>query len=161
MDLAPEFNTGKLFDIPTGKFCGDEILNGGAVLPSQFSTGYPLNSGHLFHVFNLINESLRKTAPETTERYRLATMLFKMIGLGVTWEDESIAPIVSWFDLEGNIDFMGDLVRDILTKDYAKELEEQEKIKKGSVAYATQVMSAYKEAHEKGDGMFIDSISHL
>lgn len=126
----PMLNTGALLDIPTGKFCGDEILNGGAVLPSHFGTGYPRNTGHSYHMFNLINESLRKTAPETTERYRLAAMLFKVMGLGVTWEDESIAPTVSWFDLEGGMEYMSDLIKDILTKDYAKELAEQELVSK-------------------------------
>lgn len=132
----PTLSTGALLDIPTGKFLGGDILNheailnGGAVLPGQFGTGYPRNTGHSYHMFNLINESLRKTAPETTERYRLAAMLFKVMGLGVTWEDESIAPTVSWFDLEGNMDFMGDLIKDIITKDYAKELAEQEQVSK-------------------------------
>lgn len=121
----PTLSASPISDIITDQFRG-LTLNGGTVLPGHFGTGYPRSTGHSYHMFNLINESLRKTAPETTERYRLAAMLFKVMGLGVTWEDESIAPTVSWFDTEGGMDFMGDLIKDIITKDYAKELAEQE-----------------------------------
>lgn len=157
----PMLSAGQILDIQPGQFRGDEILNGGAVLPSQFGTGYPRHSSHSFYVFNLIMDSIRKTAPETTERYSLAAKLFQVMGLGVTWEDESIAPTVSWFDLEGGMEFMSDLIKDILTKDYTQELVELEKIKEGSVAYAGQAMSVFKEAHTKGDIAFLDSISRL
>lgn len=124
--LAPKFNAGALLDIPTGKFITDERLNGGSLQSFHLGNVYPRNSGQTMLMYDMIMDSLRKTAPETVERYTLAAKLFQVMGLGVKWDDETKAPIASWLDLEGNMDHMPDMIQEIFTKDYAKELAERE-----------------------------------
>lgn len=167
--LAPEFNASPLFDIPTGKFIGDQLLNGGSPHSFHLSNVYPRNSGRTFLVFDMVMSSLRKTPPETVERYTLAAKLFQVMGLGVKWDDETKAPIVSWFDMEGNMDHMPDLIQELFTKDYVKELADYEQAAKGLASELMDVIgvgTVIQEHHGSGDNVasktvVIDSYSPM
>ena len=118
---SPIFNAGALFDIPTGKFMGTEMLNGTDLF--KLWTPTVRRTSPNISIIIRLRDSLEKTIPNTPERWNCAYNLLRYMGYQTKWEDQTKCPEVFWFNTEGNGAEEAQMIEDIFNKDYRDEVK--------------------------------------
>lgn len=152
-DSMEQFNTGALFDIPTGTF------NGG-LKPGEFAVhaALPNKTGPNYALIDRLFTELERFSPNTYRRRVAAVNLLRVMGYSVTWEDEKTEPAVHWINTEGNGDAEAKMIEDIFERDYRTEPRIDVSHLNGSDFYAAMKSILNGESTD-GKVITIDSIT--